>query len=197
MSRSKARRAARRNRGEQSSNTAPRRDPVPQGSTAPEHGEAQAGAAAAAGTAAAQGTDRRATAAAAATKDVVALSLPGFVVTDEDFASRAEQLMREYSGNSFAGLTTTKLRGIYALIMNVYTRASTPQEFEGCKGDIQYLKVRMAYEAGRERSVNDFLGRTHLMELIGTIADYRQFALYCRYAEALVAYFKFFGGKDS
>lgn len=131
--------------------------------------------------------------------DRVVLSCAGGVtISDVTYASVAEDLMDPSKGVApFAGLTTTKLRGIYALIMNVYVRVNSEEEFERHKSDIQYLKVRMAYEAGREDAVKAFLAATCLRRLVDDIASFRQFRLYCRYAEALVAYFKFFGGKDS
>jgi CRISPR-associated protein Csm2 len=132
----------------------------------------------------------------------VALECTGFDITDETYASTAEDLMDAYmqqykqERNASRLLTTTTLRSIYALIMNIYVKIRTPQEYEDAKPDIQYLKVRMAYEAGREDSVKNFLNDTHLRSLVDGVTSYEQFMLYCRYAEALVAYFKFFGGKD-
>lgn len=99
-------------------------------------------------------------------------------------------------GVNFPKLTMTKLRGIYGLIMNVYTRINVPEDFEKYKSEIQYLKVKMAYEAGRELSVKDFLDKTFLMHALDYVTSYDEFVLYCRYAESLVAYFKFYGGKD-
>jgi CRISPR-associated protein Csm2 len=55
----------------------------------------------------------------------------------------------------------------------------------------------MAYEAGREQVVKEFLNKTYLMIAVDTIKNYEQFLLYCRYAESLVAYFKFYGGEDN
>ena len=130
-------------------------------------------------------------------REAVKLSCQGFEITDENYASMAEGLMDPAKGSAFGKLTTTKLRGIYALIMNVYARINTGEDYEQHKPDIQYLKVRMAYEAGREDSVKAFLTATHLMKLVDGIASFEQFKLYCRYAEALVAYFRFFGGRDS
>ena len=126
----------------------------------------------------------------------------GLIVTGENYASTAESLMDKYmdgyKGRRFGEtLTTSKLRSIYSLVMNAYVKVDSPEEYEEHKPDIQYLKVRMAYEAGREASVKSFLTATHLMELVESIEGYEQFKLYCRYAEALVAYFKFFGGRDS
>lgn len=195
MSRSKARRAANRRRREQAS-------------AQPQTAESKPRVTQATATVASPSVARTSTIQTASTqkpgkqpekeeRESVRLECPGIeTITDENYASKAEGLMREYSQRSFGGLTTTKLRGIYSLIMNVYARATTPYEYERCKPDIQYLKVRMAYEAGRENSVKDFLGNTNLMRLIDAVIDFEQFKLYCRYAEALVAYFKFFGGKD-
>ena len=62
-------------------------------------------------------------------------------------------------------------------------------------GEIQFLKVKAAYQAGRERSVKDFMVQSkmkHRIEEIGTsISKYEEFA---HYVEALVAYHKFHGG---
>ena len=96
----------------------------------------------------------------------------------------------------FRLLTTSKLRRIYSFIMNLYTQINAPEDFENRIGDLQYLKVKMAYEAGREQSVRDFLDATQLMNAIDSIKTYDQFMLYCRYAESLVAFFKFYGGKE-
>ena len=34
------------------------------------------------------------------------------------------------------------------------------------------------------------------MDYLDSIQSYDQFVLYCRYAESLVAYFKFYGGEE-
>lgn len=124
--------------------------------------------------------------------------IPGkYTLTSENYANTAERLMKGYLEKAEGQkLTTSKLRGIYAMVMNVYTKANSPQEYQACKSDIQYLRVRMAYEAGREPAVKYFLLKTNLMDVLGKVETYEQFMLYCRYAESLVAYFKFFGGKD-
>ena len=124
--------------------------------------------------------------------------IPGkYDLTDENFASTAERLMKGYLEKPEGGkLTTSKLRGIYAMVMNVYTKVNCPEDYQKSKPDIQDLKVRMAYEAGREQAVKSFLTTTRLMDVLNKVTSYDQFMLYCRYAESLVAYFKFFGGKD-
>ncbi|NHM16479.1 type III-A CRISPR-associated protein Csm2 [Eggerthellaceae bacterium zg-887] len=130
---------------------------------------------------------------------IVSLNLGGATLSSENYADFAEKCIldgRRGEGAPFRGLTTTKLRSLYGLIMNVYTRINLPEDFEIHKSDLQYIKVKMAYEAGRESAVKEFLGKTKLLEAIGKVESYEQFMLYCRYAESLVAYFKFYGGKE-
>ena len=127
-------------------------------------------------------------------------------LTSANYAKIAENLVRKRSdrngksvgwSNGRRNLSTSKLRSIYSLITNVYTRVNTPQDFDKYKSDLQYIKVKMAYESGRDEVVKDFLKNTGLMALLDHIKNYDQFILYCRYSESLVAFFKFYGGKDN
>ncbi len=121
----------------------------------------------------------------------------GAMLNSENYARIAEGVMKpRQDDRMFRLLTTSKLRRIYSFIMNLYTQINAPEDFENRIGDLQYLKVKMAYEAGREQSVRDFLDATQLMNAIDSIKTYDQFMLYCRYAESLVAFFKFYGGKE-
>lgn len=123
-------------------------------------------------------------------------------IDSRNYAKVAEDSMtrKDNRGNrslKFNKLTTSKLRGIYSLIMNVYTRINSPEDFEACASDLQYIKVKMAYEAGRDPEVvGGFIKETYLMACLDGITSYEQFVLYCRYAESLVAYFKFYGGEE-
>lgn len=127
---------------------------------------------------------------------VLIASNSGETLNDGNYARCAEKIMDRYSNEGFGGLTTSKIRNIYSLIMNLYTRIDGEESFQKHRSDIQYLKVRMAYEAGRENSVKFFLDKTFLGRAVDNIKDYDTFVLYCRYAESLVAYFKFYGGRD-
>ncbi len=123
----------------------------------------------------------------------------GKTLDETNYAGYAESIVKgakDDRGRLFGGLTTTKLRSIYGLIMNVYTKINDSSDFKRHLSDIQYLRVKMAYEAGRERAVKQFIDDTHLMEAVKQVGTYEQFLLYCRYAESLVAYFKFYGGRD-
>ena len=116
-------------------------------------------------------------------------------IDEENYADHAARIM-EHREMDFPKLTTTKLRNIYGQIMNLQARVNCKEDFEKSTSDIQYLKVKMAYEIGREDSVKRFMEKTCLMEILAQVKSFEHFILYCRYAESLVAYFKYYGGKD-
>lgn len=119
-------------------------------------------------------------------------------LTGSNYANLAKEIMESKTnkGGWISRLSTSKIRGIYSLIMNMYTRVTDEDAFEKNKVDLQYIKVKMAYESGRTPVVKDFIEDTNLMSCIDSISTYDQFILYCRYAESLIAYFKFYGGKE-
>lgn len=92
-------------------------------------------------------------------KPTVALKIPGRgVITDLNFAKIAEAIIAPLDKASgkrafvFSGLSMSKLRGIYSLITNIHARVITPEDLNACMSDLQYIKVKMAYESGRERN---------------------------------------------
>jgi CRISPR-associated protein Csm2 len=116
------------------------------------------------------------------------------------YVEYADKIMRNRADRNggFSELTTTKLRSIYGLVANLMVKIGSEDDYDRHKQDIQYLKVKMAYEAGREMHVRRFLDNSHLMDMVDSaMSSYAQWQLYCRYAESLVAYFKFYGGKDN
>lgn len=124
----------------------------------------------------------------------VTLKAGVFSVNGRDFGDKAMEPAKRAAED---GLTTTKLRRIYALITNVNAQIENEDDFKRRESDIKYLKVKMAYEAGREPSVKRFIKGSGLMDLLDAVDSYEKFVLYCRYAESLVAYFKYYGGKDN
>lgn len=62
---------------------------------------------------------------------------------------------------------------------------------------IQLARIRMLYEAGRDKDVKYFLEVAKLVEYLKDIGTSRAKLLnYFHYMEALVAYHKFYGGKE-
>lgn len=63
--------------------------------------------------------------------------------------------------------------------------------------EVKYLKVKLAYQSGREPSVKAFEREAGLLKEISSIGrDLNKYMNFARYVEALVAYHKYYGGKD-
>lgn len=102
-------------------------------------------------------------------------------------------------------LTTSKIRGILSMVSELYNETRIIQGEilpEDLQSRVQYLKMRIAYESGREndkkeKPIRDFIGTANLMNEIDSIGSSKEkLILFCRYMEALVAYHKFYGGND-
>ncbi|HEX2937429.1 MAG TPA: type III-A CRISPR-associated protein Csm2 [Ruminiclostridium sp.] len=144
-------------------------------------------------------------------KQLGSFAEPEFLDEKEDYVSIAENKMRKIgrvdkSSNrgKFGALTTTKIRGILSLVNKIYNEVITEQSDELSDvivNEIRYLKVRMIYEAGRDSSkfkdIQKFFETTEIIKAIDHIQTSRKkFFRYANYLEALVAYHRFFGGKD-
>ncbi len=98
-------------------------------------------------------------------------------------------------------LTTSQIRNILAMVSDIYNDA------RHIKGDkinddmisrIQYLKLHVAYAAGRDSKVKDFVNSADILNQIKKIGNSKeQLILFCHYMEALVAYRKYLGERDS
>lgn len=64
--------------------------------------------------------------------------------------------------------------------------------------EIRYLQVKLVYQAGRDKVVKDFIDKAELLPMVKEIGNsIVKFEEFCRYVEALVAYHKYYGGKDA
>ena len=87
------------------------------------------------------------------------------------------------------------------MVNNLYTDVirtggSDEKLSEAIEGKIQYIRLRFVYEAGREKSVKDFIEKADIIKHLQRIETRSDLLLFCRYMEALVAYHKFNGGRD-
>ncbi len=98
-------------------------------------------------------------------------------------------------------VTTSKIRNILSMVSDLY---NDTQRFKGEELSdemymrTQYLKMRMAYEAGRDNATRDFINKAKLIDEINNVKKSKSALLnFCHYVEALVAYHKFYGGKEN
>ncbi len=123
-------------------------------------------------------------------------------LTKENFADMAEKAIKTLETDKWGNiyLTTSKIRNLLSLISELYSDASRYRDKtldQDMIGRVQYIKMRIAYEAGRERQVKGFVEKTNLLAIINEVGNSRDnLLLFCNYTEALVAYHKFHGGRD-
>lgn len=132
-------------------------------------------------------------------------------INEENYVDKAEKVIQELRNEvsaSSAGrfrkklVTTSKIRGFLSIASDIYNDAIICQS-ETLPSDllsrIQYLRVRIAYEVGRDtdNSVRDFVTRAELLDILKEIGSSRKnYILFYRYMEALVAFHRYYGGKD-
>ena len=126
-------------------------------------------------------------------------------LTNENYVGEAEKVIRNLlDKNRGRILTTSKIRNILSMISDIYNdvRYLSGENLNAeILGRIQYLKVHIIYEAGREtgklKPVKDFIEEADLLNIIDSIGKSKEkFLLFCHYMEALVAYRKYLGKND-
>lgn len=97
-------------------------------------------------------------------------------------------------------VSTSKIRNILSMAADIYDNVlqnPSKELNESLAARVEYLRVRMVYESGREPKVKDFISKTHLLEYVQMIkGDKQRYILFYRYLEALVAFHRYYGGKD-
>ena len=131
-------------------------------------------------------------------------------INDTNYCDLAEGVIKQLGrpdsrnpGRLSFNLTTSKIRNLLSMVNQIYNDvvlSDGDNLKEKHKSQLTYLRVRMLYEAGRDErgeSVKPFLEKSNLLSILGEIGGERKkFLLFCRYFEALVAYHRYFGGKD-
>ena len=116
-----------------------------------------------------------------------------------DMAENAvKRLERNKNGNLI--LTTSKIRNILSMISTIYNEVihhPADKLNEDMVERLKYLKMRFAYEAGREKAVKNLIEVAKIFEIIDWVGnDKQRCILFCKYIESIVAYHKFNGSRD-
>lgn len=126
-----------------------------------------------------------------APKPISSLPLPG------DYLDRAEKLMEENAKQ----ITTSKIRRLLTLVMEIYNVEMLRTQKELSPESVSAIaitRVRFAYECGRDDKVRKFVEKAKLMNYLKGLGNSREeFIKFTQYMEALVAYHKFFGGREN
>lgn len=129
------------------------------------------------------------------------------ILTDQNYVDKAEavikKLKRVGQERKFL-LTTSQLRNLLSLTSNLYDESKS-HSFEKLTDKLAYLRVQFVYQAGRNAvgpahsqffPVKELVEKGEILEALKEVRDTASLQRFCRYMEALVAYFKYEGGKD-
>ncbi len=133
------------------------------------------------------------------------------ILNDGNYVEKAEQVIKGLIADKESKrkpgargqvkiVSTSKLRNILAMSSDIYNLANmsvSENLSEDINSQIEYLKIRIIYEAGRDEDVKDLVTKAKLIECIGEIkGNKKNFIQFNRYLEAIVAYRKYLGGRD-
>ena len=123
-------------------------------------------------------------------------------VIGDNYVDEAEEIMARLmkNGRFKEKMTTSKIRNILSMVNDIYNCEFNRQE-ENLRDEsnalLQRMRVRLVYEAGRTLEVKKFVEETKLLDYIKNVNGNRnKFLSLARYMEALVAYHRYFGGKE-
>ena len=121
---------------------------------------------------------------------------------EETYVDEAEAVIKEMKTKNFRlknnELTTSQLRNLLKLTSALYDE-SQRKEFNDILDRVTYLRVQFVYQSGRNEAVKKLVELANILEILKLVQEKREIDLvirFCRYMEALVAYFKYYGGKD-
>lgn len=127
------------------------------------------------------------------------------ILTDENYVDKAEEAIKNLKRNKRNDrnpdaflLTTSKIRNLLNLTSNLYDESNS-KDYSRLKDKVAYLRVQFVYQAGREFSVKNLVEEADILRALQEVQQMKNketLQRFCRYMEALVAYFKFYGGKD-
>ena len=124
-------------------------------------------------------------------------------INDNNCVDKAENVIKNLvkgARKNFKGepdiVTTSKIRNLLAMNADIYNQVLTKLDDEIC-GRIEYLRVRFMYECGREPKVKEFVQQAEILEILKEIKQSKKnYLLFSRYMEALIAFHKYYGGKE-
>ena len=128
------------------------------------------------------------------------------MLNEQNYVDEAERVIsilknkKDRRGYSIPFVTMTKLRNLLGITVDIYNEVVRCQEDrlnEDISARIEYLRVRFLYEAGRDPAVRDLVTEAGIVEILkGINSSRKKYILFNRYMEALVAFHKYYGGKD-
>ena len=116
------------------------------------------------------------------------------------YVDAAEQVIAKMNNrpDKQKAITSTKIRKLFGLFIDLYNEIKRSDYDTLTESQMQVLtsaRVRIVYECGRERGVQEFVRDTNLLEYLKSIGNSRKKLInFYNYFEALVAYHRFYFG---
>lgn len=130
-------------------------------------------------------------------------------INESNYVDKAEEVIKSLkakgkenkrTGEREIQLTTSKIRNLLAMTDDIYNEVMNQNDdalSEDVGSRISYLRIRFIYEAGRDNNVGEFVEQAKILDILKQIGNSRKnYILFNRYMEALVAFHKYYGGKD-
>ena len=119
------------------------------------------------------------------------------ILTDDTYVDKAQDVIGRLKTNKFGkySLTTSKIRNLLSMTSALFDE-SKAKRFDQLTDKLAYLRVQYVYQAGREAAVRDLVEKGEILEALKEVHNTESLQRFCRYMEALVAYFRYHGGKD-
>lgn len=127
-------------------------------------------------------------------------------VNEQNYVDEAERVIltlkdkKDQKGRNVPIVTTSKLRNLLAMSADIYNEVLNQKGdslSEDVHARIDYLRVRFLYEAGREPAVKNLVNEAGILEVLKKAGTSKKnYILFNRYMEALVAFRKFHVEKD-
>lgn len=118
----------------------------------------------------------------------------------DDYVAEAERVIKEIK-NEGKEITTSQIRKFLSGVVKIQNKIQLTTDSgskldRDLKNEILALKVKLAYQSGRDNKVKNFVQKTQLIEKVGkVIKEEMSYDDFYAYVEALVAYHKFLGGR--
>ena len=122
--------------------------------------------------------------------------------TDDTYVNEVEVVIQEMKQTNFREsrdtLTMSQLRNLSSLTSNIYDEVQN-NDVSQVSDKLAYLRVQFVYQSGRNAAIKKLVELADILGILKTIQaknDRSTIIRFCRYMEALVAYFKYYGGQD-
>ena len=125
------------------------------------------------------------------------------IINEGNYSDVAQNVIKTLSQPNKYGriniISTSQLRNILTMSADIYNQVVPLEKdlTDEINSRIEYLRVRWFYEAGRDRLVKNFMEKSKIPDILREInGEKKNFILFNHYLEALVAFRKYYGGKD-